>query len=213
MERRSIAGGQLRRVSSRNALKRSLSAPLLTPLWEPHEDVPAYLHSEPGKSPARALHPGGPSVSGRGPAAGGPWNKVLLLLEQQLLLSPVAQQVDPAHLAALTSAPTTMEFLAAVHDGIRRDSQPMRLQTGLVEKRYDIKQLLSSGVSYKVRSRRLPTMASGDTQPWQRPSFDACSGDGRCAQGDAQEPLAQDRWARRSSQAAGCQGARCVAGL
>ena len=79
------------------------------------------------------------------------------MLEQQLLLSPVAQQVDRAHLAGLTSAATTMEFLAAAHDGIRRDSQPMRLQTGLVEQRYAIKQLLSSGVSYKVRSRPLRT--------------------------------------------------------
>ena len=127
-------------------MKRSLSAPTLTPLWEPHEEVPAYLHSEPGK---RSV-----SSRGAGPAAGGLWNKVLLMLEQQLLLSPVAAalQVDQAHLAVLTSATTTMEFMAAAHDSVRQDSLPMRLQAGLVEQRYAIKQLLSSGVSFKVRS-------------------------------------------------------------
>lgn len=148
----------MRRVSSRNALRRSSSAPTLTPLWEPHDEVPAYLHSEPCKSAPRPRQPGESSVSGRdaGPAAGGPWNRVLIqwsVLEQQLLLSPAAasQQVDRAHLAMLTSAATTMEFMAAAHDSIRRDSQPMRLKAGLVEHHYAIKQLLCSGVSFKVR--------------------------------------------------------------
>ena len=43
-------GPSLRRVSSRTAMKRSCSAPVLAPVWEPDceelEDVPSFLHSD-----------------------------------------------------------------------------------------------------------------------------------------------------------------------
>ena len=68
----------LRRVSSRTSMKRSCSAPTLTPVWEPdseaEHEVPSFLHSD-GVRRSLPCSAGQPSSS---TPAGmqGPWSKV-----------------------------------------------------------------------------------------------------------------------------------------
>ena len=75
-------GPSLRRVSSRTAMKRSCSAPVLAPVWEPDceelEDVPSFLHSD-GVRRRLTCDGSAPTPSRSAPSTlHGPWSKVLL---------------------------------------------------------------------------------------------------------------------------------------
>ena len=75
-------GPSLRRVSSRTAMKRSCSAPVLAPVWEPDceelEDVPSFLHSD-GVRRRLTCEGSAPTPSRSAPSTlHGPWSKVLL---------------------------------------------------------------------------------------------------------------------------------------
>ena len=75
-------GPSLRRVSSRTAMKRSCSAPVLAPVWEPDceelEDVPSFLHSD-GVRRRLTCEGNAPTPSRSAPSTlHGPWSKVLL---------------------------------------------------------------------------------------------------------------------------------------
>ena len=75
-------GPSLRRVSSRTAMKRSCSAPVLAPVWEPDceelEDVPSFLHSD-GVRRRLTCEGSAPAPSRSAPSTlHGPWSKVLL---------------------------------------------------------------------------------------------------------------------------------------
>jgi hypothetical protein len=63
-----------------------------------------------------------------------------VLLAIRDLFSPLAARGTDANL----------ELMAAAHESLEKDALPMRLQPGLVEQRYAIKQQLSHGPRHKV---------------------------------------------------------------
>jgi len=144
-------GPSLRRVSSRTAMRRSCSAPVLAPVWEPDceelEDVPSFLHSD-GVRRRLTSESGAATASRSLPSTlHGPWSQVLLAV-RDIVESGIRDVFSPR--GGDTNAELQRELMVAAHESLQKDSRPMRLVPGLVEQRYTIKQQLGSGAHHKV---------------------------------------------------------------
>ena len=160
------------RVPSRSSMRRSESAPMLAPLWEPPEAGGEDAEEEDPNQPRFVnSYTQGATCKPRRRSDG---CSLPVAPDSSSLPQPWSALLAKLSAAASTLTPLSQtELMEATMESLREQGKPLRLQTGMLDHKYEMRRLLDEGPHYKVmegvdllseKNFSLKLIASGDGQ-------------------------------------------------